>query len=94
MEKNDQVEAPKMRLSDYAKPVPNRTITRVNAPIGQKSNLKMDSHTISLLPSFHGLPSEDPYKHTEEFTRMTEFLHFGTASLEVVRMPLSLHPKR
>ena len=81
-------EEDRSRLINYVKPLLNRTIKTVNAPISQQANLKMDSHRLSLLPSFHGLSLEDPYKHMEEFIHVMEFLYFGITPLEVVRMRL------
>ena len=49
------------RLSDYARPV-------VNAPLQPGANYKIDSHILGLLPNFHGIPSEDPYRHVDEFS--------------------------
>ena len=53
------------RLSDYAKPVVQRQTMRVNAPLERGVNFKIDSHILDLLPTFHGLPSEDPYQHVD-----------------------------
>ena len=56
------------RLSDYARLVIQRQTTRVNAPLQRGANFKIDSHILGLLPTFHGLPSEDPYRHVDEFS--------------------------
>ena len=47
------------RLSDYTRPVIQRQTMRVNAPLQRGANFKIDSHILGLLPTFHGLPSED-----------------------------------
>ena len=61
------------RLSDYARPVVQRQTTRVNAPLRRGANFKIDSHIFGLLPTFHGLPSKDPYRHVDEFSQVCEF---------------------
>ena len=53
------------RLSDYARLVVQRQTTRVNDPLQRGANFKIDSHILGLLPTFHGLPSEDPYRHVD-----------------------------
>ena len=58
------------RLSDYARPVVQRKTTRVNAPLRRGANFKIDSHILGLLPTFHGLPSEDPYRHVDELSQV------------------------
>ena len=58
----------RQRLSDYARPVIQRQTTRVNAPLQPVANFKIDSHILGLLPTFHGQPSEDPYRHVDEFS--------------------------
>ena len=64
------------RLSDYARPVVQRQTTRVNVPLRRGANFKFDSHILGLLPTFHGLPSEDPYRHVDEFSQVCEFNQF------------------
>ena len=61
------------RLSDYTRPVVQRQTTRVNAPHQRGANFKIDSHILGLLPTFHGLPSEDPYRHMDEFSQVCFF---------------------
>ena len=70
------------RLSDYARPVVQRQTTRVNAPLRRGANFKIDSHILGLLPTFHGLPSEDPYRHVDEFSQVCEFNQFHNVPSE------------
>ena len=74
------------RLSDYARPVVQRQTTRVNAPLQRGANFKTDSHILGLLPIFHGLPSEDPYRHVDEFSRVCEFNQFHNVPSETAKM--------
>ena len=81
------------RLSDYARPVVQRQTTRVNAPLQRDANFKIDSHILGLLPTFHGLPSEDPYRHVDKFGHVCEFNQFHNVPSEMAKMrffPLTL----
>ena len=69
-------------LSDYARPVVQRQTTRVNAPLQRGANFKIDSHILGLLPTFHGLPSEDLYRHVEDFSQVCEFNQFHNVPSE------------
>ena len=73
-------------LSDYARPVVQRQTTRVNAPLQRGTNFKIDSHILGLLPTFHGLPSEDPYRHVDEFSQVCEFNQFHNVPSEMAKM--------
>ena len=74
------------RLSDYGRPVVQRQTTRVNAPLRRGANFKIDSHILGLLPTFHGLPSEDPYRHVDEFSQVCEFNQFHNVPSETAKM--------
>ena len=73
-------------LSDYARPVVQRQTTRVNAPLQRGANFKIDSHILGLLPTFHGLPLEDPYRHVDEFSQVCEFNQFHNVPFETAKM--------
>ena len=73
-------------LSDYARPVVHRQTTRVNAPLQWGANFKIDSHIFSLLPTFHGLPSKDPYRHVDKFSQVCEFNQFHNVPSETTEM--------
>ena len=55
-------------LSDYARPVLQRPIMRIYAPLNRETNFRIDSHVMSMLPIFHGKPLEDPYRHVDELS--------------------------
>ena len=46
-------------LSDYARPILQRPVTRIHAPLARNANFRIDSHVMSMLPIFHGKPFED-----------------------------------
>ena len=50
------------RLSDYARHVLQRLVTHIHAPLARNANFRIDSHVMSMLPIFHGKPSEDLIK--------------------------------
>ena len=74
------------RLNDYARLVVERQTTRVNAPVRRGANFKIDSHILGLLPTFHGLPSEDPYRHMDKFSQVCKFNQFHNVPSETVKM--------
>ena len=50
------------RLSDYARPILQRPVTRIHAPLARNANFRIDSHVMIMISIFHGKPSEDPYR--------------------------------
>ena len=56
MAQNDEENVRKC-LSDYARPVLQRPVTRIYAPLARNVNFRIDSHVMSMLPIFHGKPS-------------------------------------
>ena len=76
----------RQRLSDFARPVVQRQTTRVNAPLQRGANFEIDSHILGLLPTFHGLPSEVPYRHVDEFSQVCEFNQFHNVPSETAKM--------
>ena len=73
-------------LSNYARPVVQRPTARVNAPLQRGANFKIDSHILGLLPTFHGLPLKDPYRHVDEFSQLCEFNQFHNVPFETAMM--------
>ena len=80
------IEAVRRRLNDYTRSFVQRQTTRVNAPLQRGANFKIDSHILSLLPTFHGLPSKDPYRHMDEFNQVCEFNQFHNVPSEAAKM--------
>ena len=76
----------RQRISNYARPVVQRQTTRVNAPLQRGANIKTDSHILGLLPTFHGLPLKDLYKHVDEFSQVCEFSQFHNVPFEKAKM--------
>ena len=76
------------RLSDYARPVLQRPVTRIHEPIGRNANFRIDSHVISMLPIFHGKPSEDPHRHINELSQVCEINQIHNVSADVMKIKL------
>ena len=87
MARNDEGNARK-RLSDYARPVLQRPVTRIHAPLGRGANFRIDSHVMSMLPIFHGKPSEDPYRHVDELSQVCEINHLQNVPADTMKMKL------
>ena len=71
MAQNDEGNV-RRRLSDYARPVLQRLVTRIHALNCRNANFRIDLHVMSMLPIFHGKPSEDPYRHVDELSLVCE----------------------
>ena len=76
------------RLSDYARPVLQRPVTRIHAPLARNANFRIDSHVMSMLPIFHGKPSEDPYRHVDELSQVCEINQIQNVSADIMKMKL------
>ena len=76
------------RLSDYARPILQRPVTRIHAPLARKVNFRIDLHVMSMLPIFHGKPSEDPYRHVDELSQVCEINQIHNVSADVMKMKL------
>ena len=84
---NDEGNARK-RLSDYARPVLQRPVTRILAPLGRGTNFRIDSHVMSMLPIFHGKPSEDPHIHVDELSQVCEINYLQNVPADTMKMKL------
>ena len=84
---NDE-ENVRRRLSDYARPVLQRPVTRIHAPLARNANFRIDSHVMSMLPIFHGKPSEDHYRHVDELSQVCEINQIHNVSADVMKMKL------
>ena len=89
MARNDERNV-RRHLSDYAKLVLQRPVTRIHAPIGRNANFRIDSHVMSMLHIFHGKPSEDPYRHVDELSQVCEINKIHNVSADMMKMKLFL----
>ena len=87
MARNDERNARKC-LSDYARPVLERPVMRIQAPLNRGANFGIDSHVMSMLPIFHGKPSEDPYRHVEELSQVCKINHLQNVPTDTIKMKL------
>ena len=84
---NDERNARK-RLSDYARPVLQRHVTRIHAPLNIGAHFRIDSHVMSMLPIFHGKPSEEPNRHVDELSQVCKINHLQNAPADIMKMKL------
>ena len=87
MAQNDKGNARK-HLSDCARPVLQRCVTRIHAPLNRGPNFRIDSHVMIMLPTFHGKPSEDPYRHVDELSQICEINHLHNVPADTMKMKL------
>ena len=62
----NQGELPK-QMKEYFIPSNYQPSTCIHLPEVPAVQYEIKSSTIQMLPSFHGLTNEDPYKHLDEF---------------------------
>ena len=87
MARNNEENARK-RLSDYARPVLQQSVTRIHAPLGRGANFRIDSHVMSMLFIFHGKPSKDPYRQVDELSHVCEINHLQNVPADTMKMKL------
>ena len=87
MTRNDERNVKKC-LSDYARPILQRPVTRIHAPFNRGANFKLDSHVMSMLPIFYGKPSEDPYRHVDELSQVCEINQIHNVLADVMKMKI------
>ena len=75
-------------LSDYSRPVLQRPVTRIDAPLNRVANFRIDSHVMSMLPIFHGKPFEDPCRHVDELFQVCEINHLQNVPADTMKMKL------
>ena len=85
MTRNDEGNARKC-LSDYARPVLQRRVMRIHAPLNREENFRVDSHVMSIIPSFHGKPSKDPYRHVDKLSKVCEINHLQNVPADTMKM--------
>ena len=85
MTQNDKGNVRK-RLSDYARYVLQRPVTRIQAPLNRGVNFRIDSHVMSMLPIFHGKPFEDPYRHVDELSQVYKINHLQNVPADTMKM--------
>ena len=61
---------------------------RIHVPLNRCMNFRIDSHVMSMLPIFNSKPSEDPYQHIDELTRVCEINQIHNVSADMMKMKL------
>ena len=85
MAQNDEGNARK-RLSDYARPVLQRPVTRIHATLNREANFRINSHVMSMLPILHTKPFVDPYRHVDELSQVCEMNHLQNVTADTMKM--------
>ena len=75
-------------LSDYAMPILQKHVTRIQVPLNRGANFRMDSHVMSVLTIFHGKTFEDPYLHVDWLSHVCEINHIHNVPVHVMKMKL------
>ena len=61
---------------------------RIPTPLNKGANFSIDLHVMSMLPTFHGKPFEDPYRHVDKLTQVCEIKQIYNISAYVMKMKL------
>ena len=80
--------------SDYVRPLLQRHVPRIHAPLNRRANSRIDSHAMSMLPIFHSKPSEDLYRHVDELSQVSEINHIQNVTTDIMKMKLFLTTPR
>ena len=75
-------------FSEYVGLVLQRPVTKVHAPLNRGTHFRIDSHVMSMLPSFHGKPYEDSYRNVHEQTQVFETNQIHNVSADMMKMKL------
>ena len=65
--------------------------SRMSAPlciVPFTEHLVIRPHIVPLLPTFHGMASENPYSHIKEFEEICNTFQEGGASIDLMRLRL------
>lgn len=93
---NDQIDQNMFRpLREYLHPARQTTPSCIVLPIGHQ-NFNFKPGTIQLLPTFHGMDSENPYMHMKEFEDVCGTFMDRNVNEDMVRLklfPFSLKDK-
>ena len=72
-------------MRDHMHPPRMSASSCIVAPIEQ---LVMRPHIVPLIPTFHGMESENPYAHIKEFEDVCNTFQEGGASIDLMRLKL------
>ena len=63
-------------------------MTRIQSSLNRGTNFKKDSHMMSMIPIFHGKPSDDPYRHTNKLSQVCDINQIHNIPADVMKMKL------
>lgn len=79
---------PRLALRDHYVPNEYNAPTCIQLPPFRAHHYEIKPQTIQMLPNYHGLPSEEPYKHLDEFLEMCSTVKYMDMPEEVLRLKL------
>ncbi|XP_058213682.1 uncharacterized protein LOC131325434 [Rhododendron vialii] len=81
------------QLREYFAPPAYTSPSCILLPTITAAQYEIKSHTLQMLPSFHGLDNEDPFKHIDEFVEKSSTVkiqNFSDDALKLKLFPFSL----
>lgn len=96
LEMGDEIPVTARPMNEYFAPTSYSTTSCIRIPNTNATNYEIKSSVIQLLPSFHGLSNEDPYKHLDEFLEVCSTMKIKDLSLDAQKLilfPFSLKDK-
>ena len=83
-------------MRDHFTPATYTTASCIRIPDPNVNQYEIKSSVIQLLPSFHGLSNEDPYKHLNEFLEVCSTMkikYLSADAQKLILFPFSLKDK-
>ena len=83
-----QIANPPLALRDHYVPNEYNAPTCIQLPPFRAHHYEIKPQTIQMLPNYHELPSEEPYKHLDEFLEVCSTVKYTDMPEEVLRLKL------
>ena len=79
-------EKERKKYKEHYTPIGSDGFTKITMNLGDNVNFKIDVSFLNSLPSYHGLPHENPYTFLEELIGRCSLYHIPRVSQDVLKM--------
>ena len=83
---NDNQREERKKYKEHYTPIGSDGFTKITMNLGDNVNFKIDISFLNALPSYHGLPHENPYTFLEELIGKCSLYHIPGVSQDVLKM--------
>ena len=84
--RNDNQREEIKKYKEHYTPIGSDGFTKITTNLGDNVNFKIDVSFLNALPSYHGLPHENPYTFLEELIGRCSLYHIPGVSQDVLKM--------